>query len=149
MKKLFLLIGLIFFLTPTFASAETIKYGCQCDKHTHKYKKSLSQFFFSDGVLADEEKKCPSIGSLFFVDNENMVVYGDFWHNVRDKYWESGEYFYFKYNITLNTNEKLSASKFRNDIYHRDGSYKIDIIKNDNKYKIVVLWDRKPKKNGS
>lgn len=131
MKKLLLLIGLVVLLTPMFASADVTKLACDCVKHNHK-----------DPLLAmmgqplhKEQKQCPSIPTIFYIDDEEMKFYGDLWHLDYDVSLDI---------TTKNLKSELRASGDINDSFKgRLGVYKIDLNKD---LKLNFLWDDKPPK---
>ena len=98
--------------------------------------------------LDKSEKQCPKIQSNFYLDQEKMEVYGDFWHSTwDDKYMDFGEEVYIKYKINENKENKLSASVFKEKGY-RQKSHTIDIFKKNDNFEIVTFWDYKPFKKG-
>ena len=68
-----LLIGLVVFLTPLLASADETKLACDCIEHDHKD----SLLFIMGQPLHKEQKQCPSIPTIFYIDDEAMKFYNN------------------------------------------------------------------------
>ena len=65
--------------------------------------------------LLKEQKQCPSIPTIFYIDDEEMKFYGDLWHLDYDVSLDI---------TTKNLNNELRASGVLSE--GRNGVYKID-----------------------
>ena len=136
MKKILLLVGLVVFLTPMFASADEVKLSCKCFKHEFKHGGLFGY------QVPSEYQQCSMVNEIWIIDLENMTI-----HNTQWKDWGWSEDA-IRLPITSNSQNQISAGI--NDVNALlDGLWKVDIQNSNNKRILKFLWKQKPNKKKS
>ena len=141
MKKLLLVVGLIFFLTPMFASADQVRLSCKCFKHEFIKGGSL----LGGHELPKEFRQCPPIDEIWTIDYEKLTIQNKEWEEWT---WEEGG---VKLNITSNSQNQLESYRQQDkyDVYYMHGVMKVTIKDNDKEKILTFKYDSDPNKKKS
>lgn len=145
MKKLFLLIGLVFFLTPMFASAEGIfgdtdevRLSCKCSKFEYKEK------LFSK--LSDYWKQCNNIHINWIIDFEDNAIFTQ----GLEKFKKEGNIEYFnheKIDLIYNLSDKLIGTWYERGSTFGFPEFKyreVNIFPSNQNFKLITFNDKEP-----